>query len=96
MSDPAAITALRMRLSQAGLTAADADWFSRIGWSDAAVPAVDSDAQSIDYQRREAALNVAAGSMSFAERAASLEGKLAAAIGARVADWNDRADESEE
>jgi hypothetical protein len=72
MTDPAAIAALRARLSKAGLSAADADWLHRIGWSDAAVPAIDSDAQSIDYQR-----------------------KLAAAIGARVADWNDKGGDEE-
>ena len=87
--------ALRARLSANGLSSNDLDWLTRIAWSDSNVPAISGDAEHADYARREAALNAVAQNLSFAERAVSTEGKLAAAIGARIADWNDRAEEDE-
>ena len=45
-----------------------------------------------DYQRREAVLNKAVAELSFAERGELIEGKLAAAIGAIVANAKDAQD----
>ncbi|MDE2361531.1 MAG: hypothetical protein KGM42_02545 [Hyphomicrobiales bacterium] len=81
----------RVRAAGAGLTPDDMTWLDGLNWRDAAVPAVTGAAQLADYQRRERALNAAVAHLSFAERAESPEGKLAAAIGAKVADWKDKA-----
>jgi len=79
----------RERLRAAGLTLEDFAWFDAFGWDDARVPA--PALQDIaEFRRREAALNAAA-PVGFTEHGASLEGRLAAAIGARCADAQDRA-----
>jgi hypothetical protein len=78
----------RERLQLAGLSAADLAWFDSFGCNDSAVPAPRAD-EIADYSRREAALNAAVAPLSFAERGESPEGRLAAAIGARVADARD-------
>ena len=88
MSDPLAES--RVRARAAGLTAADIAWLDGIGWSDAAVPDPKGEAEIAEYRRREKALAAAVAHLSFAERAESPEGKLAAALGARIADWKDR------
>lgn len=90
------VSALQARLAANGLNPSDLDWLAKTNWSDSNVPPIGSGAEHADYARREAALNAAAQNLSFAERAASTEGKLAAAIGARIADWNDRAEEDED
>lgn len=90
MSEPNAIDEARARLLAAGATRDDLAWFEGLGWSDAGVPQVGGDAALADFRRREEKLNASVAHLSFAERAASPEGKLAAAIGARIADWNDR------
>lgn len=90
MSEPNAIAEARARLLAAGVTRDDLAWFESLGWSDASVPRVAAEADLADLRRREAKLNASVAHLSFAERAASPEGKLAAAIGARIADWNDR------
>lgn len=95
MSDPNALAEARARLLAAGADRNDLAWFDSLGWNDAQAPAVRSDAELADYRRREDKLNASVAHLSFAERAASPEGKLAAAIGARIADWRDR-DENEE
>ena len=82
----------RVRLLGAGLGQADMRWIDGLNWSDAAVPPIRDEAQFADYRRREKILNAAVAAVSFAERAASPEGRLAAAIGARVADWRERND----
>lgn len=92
MSDPDAIAEARVRLLAAGAGKNDLAWFEGLGWSDARAPAVRNDADLADYRRREEKLNASVAHLSFAERAASPEGKLAAAIGARIADWSDRDD----
>ncbi len=81
----------RLKLTQAGLTQADFSWFDGFDWNDKAVPALRAD-QMADYQRREAVLNKAVAELSFAERGESIEGKLAAAIGAIVANAKDAQD----
>lgn len=95
MSDPNAIAEARARLLAAGADKNDIAWFEGLGWNDAQAPAVRNDADLADYRRREEKLNASVAHLSFAERAASPEGKLAAAIGARIADWSDR-DESDD
>jgi len=82
--------AMRERLNLAGLTGADIDWFESFGCDDARVPKPRAD-QLADYRRREAALNASIAALSFAERGESSEGRLAAAIGARIADAEDEA-----
>ncbi len=90
MPDPA-LAESRARVVAAGLGAADLIWLDGIRWDDAAVPAVESDGQLQDYRRREQALDAAIAHLTFAERGASVEGRLAAAIGARIADWRNGA-----
>ena len=92
MSDPDAIAEARARLLAAGAGKNDLAWFEGLGWSDAHAPAVRNDADLADFRRREEKLNASVAHLSFAERAASPEGKLAAALGARIADWSDRDD----
>ena len=76
---------LRERLQRAGLTGADLAWINSFGGDDAAVPPPRPN-EIADYRRREAALNASIAPLTFAERGESAEGKLAAAIGAKVAD----------
>jgi len=80
---------IRERLREAGLTPADFAWFESFGWDDARVPSP-KPVELPDFQRREVALNAVIAPLSFAERGGSIEGKLAAAIGARCADAQDR------
>jgi len=75
----------RERLQRAGLTGADLAWIDSFGGDDVAVPKPRPD-EIADYRRREAALNAVVAPLTFAERGESPEGKLAAAIGAKVAD----------
>lgn len=85
----------RVRAAAAGLGADDMAWLDRLGWKDSAVPDVRSEVELADYRRRERALNAAVAHLSFAERGESPEGKLAAAIGAKVADWQDKGEGDE-
>jgi hypothetical protein len=84
--------AMRERLLMAGLGNADLDWFDSFGCDDSRVPPPRPE-EVATYRRREAALNTAIAELSFAERGGSLEGRLAAAIGARVADALDKEDD---
>lgn len=78
---------------EATLSVEDQRWFRAIGWDDAKVPAVRSEVEAADYARREAALNAAIDGLTFAERGDSAEGRLAAAIGAALANWRERGEE---
>jgi len=82
--------AMRERLVMAGLDAADLAWFDSFGCDEARVPAPRL-ADIPLWRRREAALNEAVAALTFAERGQSREGRLAAAIGAAVADAEDKA-----
>lgn len=95
MSDKNAIDEARARLLAVGADAADLAFFDSLGWDDAHTPVVKTEADAADLRRREQKLNAAVAHLSFAERAASPEGKLAAAIGARIADWNDRSEDED-
>jgi hypothetical protein len=81
---------------EAALSAADAAWLNAIGWSDAAVSPIETAQQAARYERIEAALNKAIAALSFAERGDSAEGRLAAALGAKLADWRDKADRDDD
>ena len=85
-----------MRLAAAGLDSADLRWLESIGFDDAAVPPVDSEAVLADYERRAHALTAKAAELSLWERESAAESRLAAAIGARMADWKDRAEGEDE
>ncbi len=79
---------LRERLELAGLSTTDLAWFDSFGCDDARVPSPRPE-EVADYSRREAALNASVAALTYAERGESPEGRLAAAIGARVADVRD-------
>ncbi len=81
-------TAVRGRLAAAGLNAEDLAWFDQHGWNDADIPPPEPN-EVPAYERREAALNFAVADLGITERGRSLEGKVAAAIGARLADLRD-------
>lgn len=83
-------TAARNRLSAAGLDSADLRWLESLGFDDAAIPPVESAQQAADYERRASRLTALAGRLSLWERETALESRLAAAIGARLADWKDQ------
>jgi hypothetical protein len=82
-------------LQQQGLTTGDLAWFESLNWDDAAVPPADP-ANEADYRRREAALNRALESLSFSEKGESREGKMAAALGAKLADLRDPEEDEDE
>ncbi|MCI4677184.1 hypothetical protein K9U39_13050 [Rhodoblastus acidophilus] len=87
--------AMRERLMMAGLTEADIAWFDAFNCDDARVPKPRAD-EIADYRRREAGLNASIAALTFSERGESGEGRLAAAIGARVADAQDEIDSEAE
>lgn len=93
MSDEKTMAEARARVGAAGLSDRDVRWLDSIGWADSAVPEVESEGQLADYRRREATLNKAIEHLTFAERAQSPEGRLAAALGARIADWSEAGEE---
>jgi hypothetical protein len=88
------IQAARTRLTAAGMSGEDLAWFDQHGWNDADIPSPSMD-ESEAYERREATLNSAIAALGISERGGSLEGKLSAAIGARLADLRDRGEEDE-
>ena len=82
---------------EAELSSDDAAWLRRQGWNDAAIPAVATAADAERYARIEEAIGKALGGASFAERGQSAEGRMAAALGAHLANWRDKAsDEGED
>jgi hypothetical protein len=91
MSEPE----LRDHLKLVGAPQADLDWFDSIGWNDADVPAAEVE-DVADYERRETLLNATLRAETFAERGESLAGRLAAAIGARLADLRERDEDDDE
>lgn len=77
---------------EAEISAEDAAWLRKIDWNDAAVPAIADAGDAARYARLEKALTSAMRGASFAERGESAEGRMAAALGARLADWRDGAE----
>lgn len=90
MTDGTSLAEAKARVAAAHASAADVAWLDGIGWSDMRVGPVENAAQVADYQRREALLNAAVAHLTFAERAASPEGRIAAMLGAALADWRDK------
>ncbi len=83
------IQTLKTRLTKLGLTEDDLSWFDKLEWSDANVPAPAP--HEVDaYGRREAALNADVAKLGQLEKGATLQGRLAAAIGAQLADLKDQ------
>jgi hypothetical protein len=83
------IDSLRARLAKSGLTGDDLNWFDSLEWRDTNVPPPGPD-EVDQYRRREAALNADIANLSVLEKGATLQSKLAATIGARLADLRDR------
>lgn len=81
---------------KADLSPADRAWLDSIGWSDAAVPPIADQVAAERYARIEAAIAKASAALSYAERGESLEGRLAAALGARLADWRERDEDKDD
>ena len=87
----AEIESLKTRLAKAGLTGEDLKWLDSLQWRDVNVPPP-APGEADSYKRREAALNADISKLSVLEKGATLQGKLAAAIGARLADLRDQLD----
>jgi len=83
------IDSLRARLAKSGLTGDDLNWFDSLEWRDTNVPPPRPD-EVDQYKRHEAALNADIANLSVLEKGATLQSKLAAAIGARLADLQDK------
>ena len=96
MSAPSETASARQRLSQAGMRDEDLAWLESHGWSDTAIPPITSPDDALAYKRRETLLNNAIANLGVTERGESLEGKLAATMGARQADWRERGDDEED
>ncbi len=79
------INSLKRRLTKWGLTSDDLAWFDSIDWRDSNVPPP-APGQVEQYKRCEAALNADIASLGMLEKASTLQSRLAAAIGARLAD----------
>lgn len=94
MDDAKILAESRARVGAAGLGARDIAFLDKLGWREGATLKIESDAQAADYKRLEEGLNKAVAHLTFAERADSPEGKLAAALGAHLANWRDK-DEDE-
>jgi hypothetical protein len=96
MTEPSSeIQTLKARLAKLGLSEGDLSWFDKLEWNDANVPA--PAAHEVDaYGRREAALNADIARLGVLEKGATLQGRLAAAIGARLADLKDQLSGEEE
>lgn len=87
---------LRTALTLAGFSPDDLRWLDGFGWRIDQTPAIENEAQRQAYERREAAIAASAAHLTYAERGASPEGRLAAMIGARLADWRERGGDDEE
>lgn len=87
---------LQTSLAKTGLSPEDLRWLASFDWRPDQVPAIESEAQEADYARRATAIASAVAHLSFSERGASPEGRLAAMIGARLADWRERGDDDQD
>lgn len=85
---------IRSTLKQHGMTEGDLAWLDGIGWNDASVPPVTNATEAAEYARREKALNGSISNLLAMDRIDRIESRLAAAIGAEIANWNER-DEDE-
>jgi len=83
------IESLKTRLAKAGLTGDDLKLFDSLEWRDVNLPPP-APGEVESYKRREAALNADIAKLGVPEKGATLQSKLAAAIGARLADLRDQ------
>ena len=90
MTDDREQAEARARLALAGLSVSDLKWLNEIDWKPASVAPIESSAQMDDYVRREAMLNASIARLTSTERGISFEGRLAAQVGAKIADWRER------
>lgn len=81
---------LRGRLKDKGMSEADLDWLDSFNWKDGGVPPVSTAGEVADYQRRIRVLNASVENLLLPERVSTLEYKLAASLGAALANWRDR------
>ncbi|MGL5734157.1 MAG: hypothetical protein ACRCYS_04745 [Beijerinckiaceae bacterium] len=81
---------MRSKLEAAGVPLADVRWLERFGFRDDAMPAVADATEAEAYRKRIASLTASVAALTFPERAASPQSRLAAALGARLADWEDQ------
>lgn len=86
---------IRGLLKKHGMQEGDLAWLDAIGWIDSAVPPVTSEAEAGEYSRREAALNASIAALLPADRASRLESKLAASLGAALANWRERGEDED-
>ena len=86
---------LRDLVRLAGASPQDLAWFESIHWDPAKVPPASAETLA-DYERREALLNSTLDAETFAERGASPAGRLAAAIGAQIANLRDEEEGEDE
>lgn len=89
MTRPSDISLARVRLLKVGMAEEDVSWLEARRWNEAAIPPIMWPCDTDLYRRRKALLNEAIADLSAAERSASLEAKLAAAIAARLANWGE-------
>ena len=87
---------LKTRLSMAGLSSQDIGWLSALNWKPNSIPPISSDAEYDAYARRNAVIMGSIGHLTFAEQASAPEAMLGAVLGARLADWRDRGEDSED
>jgi hypothetical protein len=89
------LTSAKNALLNAGMQDDDLAWLDAHSWSASKIPAPTATELS-DYKRRELLLNKSISDLGIVERGASIQGKLAAAIGAHLANLRDPADEEGE
>jgi hypothetical protein len=86
------LASVKNALLNAGMRDDDLAWLDNFGWSPSKIPAPTA-VELSDYKRREFLLNKSILYLGIVERGASLQGKLAAAIGAHLANLRDPDDE---
>ena len=95
MVDVAIRSQCRARAAAAGLTARDLAFLEAIDWDDARVPSATEDTIAL-YRALEDGLNKAVAHLDIDVRIRLPENRLAAAIGARIADWRERHESADE
>ena len=80
---------------EAELSPEDAAWLRQQRWNDAGVPPIANARDAERYARIEAAIGKATKGATFAERGESAEGRMAAALGAHLANWRERDEQAE-
>jgi hypothetical protein len=86
------LPSVKNALLKVGMQDDDFAWLDSFGWSASKVPAPTA-RELTDYKRRELLLNESILDLGIVERGASLQGQLAAAIGAHLANLRDPDDD---